>query len=364
MQDTKKTVFLVDDNMTNLMVGKKALSEQYRTFTIPSAAKMFEMLDKVMPDLILLDVDMPEMDGYEAIKILKQNEERAKIPVIFLTAKVDNQSELDGLALGAVDYVHKPFSQALLLKRIEIHLLVQSQKHELEFYAANLEEMVAAKTAEVVSLENAVLLTFSELVECRDDVTGGHIQRTSAYLDILLNEMSRQGVYTDIIKDWNKDMIVKSCQLHDVGKVAVSDTILNKPSKLTPEEYEIMKQHTVFGVKVIETIESRTIGGMSFLTDAKLFAGTHHEKWDGTGYPARLAEDDIPLQGRIMAIADVYDALVSVRPYKKAFTHEEAAAVIIEGSGSFFDPKLIAVFKSIAEMFREAAERANTLFEQ
>jgi putative two-component system response regulator len=341
---------LVDDNITNLTVGKNTLIDKYDVFTIPSGEKLFKMLEKVIPEMILLDVEMPEMNGYEVIKILKKHEKTAHIPVIFVTAKNDDGSELEGLSLGAIDYITKPFSPPLLLKRIEVHLLVESQKRELQRYNTNLENMVKEKTKEVVALQNAILKTVVELVESRDSVTGKHIERTETYLKILVEAMKAQNCHTTELAAWDMDILFQSAQLHDVGKISIKDNILFKHGKLDDEEFAEMKKHTDFGVRVIERIEERT-SKQTFLEHAKIFAETHHEKWDGTGYPQGLSGQQIPLQGRLMAIVDVYDALISERPYKQAFTHEEAVSIIKGNSGTHFDPELVEIFLSVADKF-------------
>jgi putative two-component system response regulator len=187
-------------------------------------------------------------------------------------------------------------------------------------------------------------------VESRDDITGGHVERTQRGLAVMVEGLQDFGLYLDQMQDWDTELLLQSSQLHDVGKISISDAILNKPGKLTPEEFEEMKKHTAFGVKIIEKIEAGTSEN-DFLKHAKIFAGTHHEKWDGSGYPAGLSGEDIPLQGRLMAIADVYDALVSERPYKKAFTKEEAVRIILESKGTHFDPVLADVFEQVADRF-------------
>ena len=358
MEDTENIrhkIILVDDNLATLTQGKNMLRVYYEVYPVPSAAKLFEILEKVMPDLILMDIEMPEMTGYEAIKKMKADYRFTGIPVIFLTAKNDESSELEGFELGAVDYVSKPFSAPLLLKRIANQLLIVEQKKDLKDYADNLEVKVHDKTKEVFNLQNAVLSTVADLVEFRDKLTGSHVNRTRLYIKALIDEMIKEGIYMDIIKDWDLDIFLHSAQLHDVGKIAISDLILNKPGKLTPEEFEIMKTHVMVGVDAIEKI-MRNTNEHAFLRHALIVAGTHHEKWDGSGYPMGLKGSNIPLQGRLMAIADVYDALIAVRPYKKAFTHEEASKIIEEGSGTHFDPVLVEVFKKIKGEFKKVAE--------
>ena len=360
--DEKRLVILVDDNPANLRIGKNVLAEKYAVATAPSAEKMFSLLENNNPAMILLDVDMPEMNGYEAIKILKSKPGTRNIPVIFVTARAEYDDELAGLSLGAIDYITKPFQPPLLLKRIEAHLLLEDQRDKLEKQAAelknfndNLQKMVDEKTQSILDLQSALLRTMAELVECRDDITGGHIERTQQGIKLLLEEIERSCVYEDEVGNWNTELLLQSCQLHDVGKISIDDNILKKPEKLSKDEFEVMKKHAAFGEEIIQKIE--TLAKESeFLKYAKIFAASHHEKWDGSGYPSGLAGNDIPLLGRIMAIADVYDALTSVRPYKKAFSHEEAVEIIIEGSGLQFDPVLVEVFTKTAEEFRKKPE--------
>ena len=353
----RKTIFFVDDDITNLTVGRSNLSEYYGVLTFDSGERLLKALEKaIRPDLILLDIAMPDMDGFEVIKNLKSKEETASIPVIFLTAKDDSANELEGLTLGAIDYITKPFSLPLLLKRIEVHLLVEDQKQELIHFNENLQQMVDAKTRTVVELQNAVLKTMAELVEFRDDITGAHIERTQKYLQILFDELLARDVYKEETTLWDLTLMLPSAQLHDIGKIAVSDSVLKKPGKLTPEEFEEIKVHPSFGAKVIEKIEKNTTD-KRFLKYAKVFALTHHEKWDGSGYPSGLTGADIPLQGRLLAIVDVYDALTSERPYKKAFTHEEAIQIIVDGSGKHFDPVVVDVFLGAKDEFKKSVEQ-------
>ncbi|MDR0457076.1 MAG: response regulator [Treponema sp.] len=351
MESEKKLIILVDDNPANLRIGKNVLAERYAVATAPSAEKMFSLLENNSPVMILLDVDMPEMNGYEAIKILKSKPQTKDIPVVFLTARTESGDELEGLSLGAIDYITKPFQPPLLLKRIEVHLLVEDQRKELQYFNENLQKMVEEKTQNILELQDALLKTMAELVECRDDITGGHIERTRRGVKILLEEIEKNGTYREETKGWNVNLLLQSCQLHDVGKISIDDSILKKPGKLSDEEFAEMKKHTSFGERIIEKVETLTKES-DFLNYAKIFAASHHEKWDGSGYPRGLKENKIPLLGRIMAIADVYDALTSVRPYKKAFTHEEAIRIITEGSGTQFDPALVEVFIRTAEQFR------------
>jgi len=359
MNVEKALIIMVDDNPANLRIGKNILAKKYTVATAPSAEKLFNLLENNIPDLILLDVDMPGMDGYEAIKILKSKVTTKNIPVIFLTALTESDSELTALTLGAIDYITKPIQPSLLLKRIEVHLLVEAQKKTLERQADelknfndNLQKMVDKKTQNILQLQNALLKTMAELVEYRDDITGKHIERTQRGLRILLDEIIASGVYKEETKDWDIELLIQSSQLHDVGKIFISDSILRKPGKLSYDEFEDMKVHTHVGRQIMEKVEILAMES-EFLKYAKTFASSHHEWWDGTGYPYNLKGKDIPLLGRIMAVADVYDALVSVRPYKKAYMHDDAVEIIRKGSGTQFDPVLIDVFLRISERFRD-----------
>ena len=339
----QKTVFLVDDNATNLTMAEDVLAEKYRVIALSSAAKMFTALGKFKPDLILLDVEMPEMTGFEAMRILKSNDAYAGIPVIFLTGRTDSVSEALGIELGAVDFIMKPFSAPVLLNRIKNHLHLDELIRERT-------EQLAHRTEQLVLLQNGIVYTFADLVENRDKNTGGHIDRTATYLKILIDAMLEEDVYIDDMRGWNIEAIVSSARLHDLGKIVISDSILNKPGRLTEEEFTTMKTHARAGERIIDKAIQQT-GDAEFLYNAKVISAYHHECWDGSGYPYGLKGTEIPLQARLMAVIDVYDALVSERPYKKAFTHEEAVKVILNGAGHQFDPLVTEVFGKInAEM--------------
>ncbi len=350
----RQIIAMVDDNVTTLNIARNILRKHYDVYALPSGIVLFNLLEKVTPDLILLDIEMPGISGYEAIKKLKADERLSEIPVIFVTSRYDEGSELEGLSLGAIDYITKPFSPALLLRRIKNHLLIATQEKELKSFNNNLMQKVDQKAQQIIQMQFAILNVVAELVEFRDRKTGGHIARTQQYLDLLVKRMLKDGVYLDEISSWDLTFLIPSAQLHDVGKIAISDTILNKPGKLTPEEFGIMKTHVVRGIDAIERIEHETHED-SFLYHAKRFAGYHHEKWDGTGYPHGLAGEDIPLQGRLMAIADVYDALISSRPYKEEMPLDMAKSIILDGEGKHFDPAIIRVFRNVVDGFEEVA---------
>lgn len=348
MTNERKKIVLADDHIANLTMGRNALCGEYEVFTVPSGEKLLTLLAKITPDLVLLDIEMPGLNGYETIKIIKSQPHTARIPVIFLTARNDPGSELEGLSLGAIDYISKPFSPPLLRKRIEVHLLVEEQKKELQDYTDNLEDMVQQKTKKIVELQGAIMETMADLVECRDDVTGGHIARTQRYLKILVEELVARQLYPEQTAHWNIVQLIQSAQLHDVGKIAINDNILRKPAKLTTAEFEEMKGHTLFGGKVIEKLQNNT-RDHEFFEYAKILTVYHHERWDGSGYPFGLAGEDIPLLARLMAIVDVYDALISERPYKQPIPHQQAVVIIEEGRGKQFDPTLVDLFSSVAD---------------
>ena len=332
----QKTIFIIDDSIMNLASAEKALDPYYTVITLSSAAKMFAVLEKVTPDLILLDIEMPEMDGFEAIKRLKASHSSAKIPVIFLTALSESINEAQGIELGAVDYITKPFSEPVLLNRIKNHLYIDELVRERT-------EQLRNRTEQLERLQNGIVFTLADVVESRDSNTGGHIDRTTSYIKILLHAMMERGIYINEMRTWDLESVISSARLHDLGKITVPDSILNKPAQLTPEEFAVIKTHSLAGERIIDRMEART-GNAEFLHNAKMFAAYHHERWDGTGYPYRLKEANIPLHGRIMSVVDVYDALISERPYKKALTDEEAMQIIGNGAGTHFDPDIATIF--------------------
>jgi putative two-component system response regulator len=332
-----KTIFVVDDDNTTLSVVEKALENQYRVMTMPTAAVMFASLEKVTPDLVLLDIEMPEMNGFEALQQLKANDIWAQIPVMFITGRADAAVEVHGFELGAVDFITKPFSVPVLLNRIKTHL--------------NIDEKIRERTLQLHQLQNAIVSVLADMVENRDKAADGHIERVTAYIRILVEAMKERGVYADEVKEWEIEQVVLSARLHDMGKIVVSDAVLNKPDKLTDDEYEMVKSHPAEGMRIIEKIVKQT-GEAGFLQNAELFAGYHHEHWDGTGYPRGLEGTNIPLEGRIMAIVDVYDALVSKRPYKEAYKNRDAIDIISANAGKQFDPKIAEVFLEVKEQFK------------
>jgi len=339
-----KTIFVVDDNNVNLLAADEALSAHYRVYTLASSESMFQLMENIKPDLILLDILMPKMDGFETIKILKSNGRFTDIPVIFLTSRTDEGTESQGFAMGAVDFISKPFSKPVLLNRINTHL--------------DIENLIQDRTDSLKRLKNGLVTVLANMVERRDMMTGSHIERTTKYIRKLLEKMLEKRIYYDELIQWNIETVISSVRLHDIGKIAVSDMLLNKRGALTADEFENMKKHALEGEGIIEDIIVESGDGF-FLQHAKLFAGYHHERWDGTGYPHGLKGTDIPLQGRIMAIVDVYDALVSARPYKEAFDHGKAVQIITEGRGNHFDPSIVDVFLEYEQEFLKVMSDGN-----
>jgi len=336
-----KTIFAVDDSDTNLSIVKKALENNYRIFTMPSALKMFTLLEKITPDLILLDIEMPEMDGSEALQVLKSNPLYADIPVIFLTSYTDENVEACGFELGVVDYIVKPFSTSVLLNRIKTHL--------------DIDELIRERTTQIRRLQNGIVAVLADVVEERDEETGGHNDRASAYTKILIEAMMERGVYADEMSRWNIKQVVSSARLHDIGKIHIKDAILNKPAKLTDDEYEQIKTHTTEGARIIDRM-IKQIGEEEYLHNAKIIAEYHHERWNGKGYPHGLKGEEIPLQGRILAVVDVFDAIVSKRPYKEAATDDEAFNLIESDIGEYFDPQIVKVFLEVKDKIKAVRE--------
>jgi len=327
-----KIIFVIDDSLNNLILSAETLDPHYVVVTVSSGKKAIDLLKKITPDLILLDIEMPEMDGFDVLRYLKGSERYKAIPVVFLTAKTDHQTEIDGLEMGVVDFIAKPFNPAVLLNRVRHHLDISGLVHE--------------RTLQLYHAKQDIVFVLADVVENRDESTGDHLGRTSRLIKMLLEYMLKKKVYYDQIKDWNFDLIAECSLMHDVGKLNTPDAILKKPDKLTSEEFEIMKDHTLAGVRIIEKIISRS-GENVFLYHSKIFAESHHERWNGKGYPYGLAGEDIPLQGRLMAIVDVYDALTSKRVYKDAFTPERAFEIIMKENGEHFDPQIVDVFCDI-----------------
>jgi putative two-component system response regulator len=307
------------------------------------------------PDLILLDIMMPGIDGYEVCRRLKQDPVTADIPVIFLTAKTEVEDEQMGFDVGCVDYITKPISPPIVLARVKTHLLLKSARDFLKDQNAFLEAEVARRTREVQVIQDVTIMAMGSLAETRDNETGNHIRRTQHYVKALAERLRKNPNYAQVLDDATIEMLHKSAPLHDIGKVGIPDHILLKPGKLTPEEFEIMKTHTTLGRDAILAAERLIQTPSTFLRYAREIAYSHQEKWDGSGYPEGLAGPLIPLSARLMALADVYDALISKRVYKPAFPHEKAIQIIREGRGQHFDPDIVDAFLEVIPQFARIA---------
>ena len=331
------TVLAVDDSINNIDLVVGALRTNYSISVATNGKDALFLAAEEQPDLILLDVMIPQMNGYDVCRSLKQDPRTREIPVIFLPALHDDMDEAMGLKLGAVDYITKPFNPELLRRRVETHI-------SLKVHRDRLEDLVEERTKQLNLTRDTTIEIAGNLAEYRDPETGGHIRRTQNYVKCLAHALRHcNAVPAYPLDDDHIDLLVKSAPLHDIGKVGVPDAILRKPGKLTHEEFETMKQHTIYGKDIITASEKR-LGNESFLRIAREIAYSHHEWWDGTGYPLGLKGKEIPLAGRLMALADVYDALISKRAYKDAFSHDRAVDIITEAKGTHFDPELVDLF--------------------
>jgi putative two-component system response regulator len=354
--ERKATILIVDDSPDSIVLLSSLLKSTYRVKVATSGDKALLIAEgDDPPDLVLLDIVMPAMDGYEVCRRLKLNPKTAEIPVIYLTAKSDDMDEEKGFELGAVDYVTKPPSPSIVMARIATHLHMKSVRDFLKDKNAYLEKEVERRTHEIGMIQDVTMVALGSLAETRDNETGNHIRRTQNYIRILAEKVKDHPRFADHLTGSTIELLYKSAPLHDIGKVGIPDSILKKPGKLEPEEFEIMKNHTILGRDAIIAAEKCLDSPTSFLALAREIAWSHHEKWDGSGYPRGLSGDDIPLAGRLMAIPDVYDALISRRVYKMAFTHEAAVEIIESGSGAQFDPDLACAFLDISDRFKDIA---------
>ncbi|MDR2613449.1 MAG: response regulator [Deltaproteobacteria bacterium] len=330
-------ILVVDDNLANLQFVRSQLSDCYRVALAKSGPQALAMAARSVPDLILLDIDMPGMDGFETMENLKRHHVLSRVPVIYLTASRDTETELRALASGARDFLTKPFEKEILRHRISLHIRFNQYQHHLE--------------DTVKELEDSMVTSFSGLIECRDGNTGGHVVRTRQYVEILGGLLVDRGLFPEDLNRRELGLIVRAAPLHDIGKIGVSDAILLKEGRLTDEEYAQMKSHTVIGARIIDGMYRRA-PTQHYLNYARKIAEGHHERWDGKGYPNGLAGTGIPLCSRIMAVADVYDALVEDRIYRPALSHAEAMRIMAEERGRIFDPVLLDVFLGNDAAFR------------
>ncbi|MDR1657405.1 MAG: response regulator [Deltaproteobacteria bacterium] len=358
-------ILFVDDDPEDISSAREICGND---FSIKSFHSVDRMLDYVkfrrIPKMIFFDIDFHDADGYEAIRYLNNSPRTTDIPLIVLTAKHDVNSAIRSLNCGAVDYLPKPFLRLLFKQRVLFHLALAEQKQKIKAQAAlirsqydllttlreKLLETVDENTGNVTGIHSAILETVADLVDNSDNDEQNVLKRRD--LNVLIGAINENGLYSETC-DWDNGIILQSSRLYDVGKLAIGKNILMKPTKLTAQEYETVKKHTTLGVEMLEKIETKP-NKYDFLRYAKIFAGTHHERWDGSGYPFGLRGYDIPLAGRLMAIADVYEGLTSKRPYKKPVSHQEAVNIILSGKGTHFDPTLVEIFAQVADQFEPA----------
>lgn len=357
-------ILIADDSPDNLAFLREVLGGQYEVCEAAHGEQVLEQARKGDVRLILLDVIMPGMGGFEACRRLKEDVATREIPVLFLTSLDSADEEEHGLLLGAADFIHKPVSAPVVLARVRNQLMLWDARRDLEQYSRQLERRVAERTREIlerdrqlIASQAATIGAFCALVEARNNETGNHIRRTQYYVQELAERLSTHPDFRAQLTPDTIQLIVKSAPLHDVGKVAIPDAVLLKPGKLTPEEWVTMKTHCEIGRNAILVAleESGDPGG--FLGYAAEIAYSHHEHWNGKGYPQGLRGEAIPLSGRLMAVADVYDALTTKRVYKNAFTHAEAIETMRVERGEHFDPRILDAFIEIVDVLQQIAQR-------
>lgn len=347
-------VLIVDDTEANIDILVETLGDDYEISVAMDGESALENIEMELPDIILLDIMMPDMDGYEVCRRIKANKATAEIPIIFLTAMTDIVSKTKAFELGAVDYIIKPFELLEVKARVFTHLSLRLAQYELSKQNEILEKKVIERTKMLTLTQEVTIEAMAYLAEYRDPETGGHIKRTKNYIKLLAEELKKNPKFKDALDDETIEILYKSAPLHDIGKIGIKDDILFKNGELTNKEFEEMKNHTLLGHNSLVKASS-TLGDNSFFKCAMELARSHQEKWNGTGYPDGLTGEEIPLSGRLMAVADVYDALVSKRAYKPAFSHQKAVQIILEGKGDHFDPEIVDAFINIQEEFRKIA---------
>ncbi len=354
----KATILVVDDTIDNLTLMSALLKDLYRVKVANSGEKALKIVQSDgPPDLILLDIMMPGLSGWDVCTQLKQDPVSRNIPIIFLTAMTATADEKRGLELGAVDFITKPVNPPIVMARVATQLHVKAAADFLKDQNLYLEQEVTKRTKELAAIQDVTILAMASLAETRDNDTGNHIRRTQYYVDLLAKHLKNHPRFQRFLSDHVISMLFKSAPLHDIGKVGIPDRILLKPGRFEPHEFEIMKTHCKLGRDAIQHAEDQLGLEVEFLKYAKEIAYGHQEKWDGSGYPEGLAGDNIPISARLMAVADVYDALISRRVYKEGMPHAKAVAIIQEGRGTHFDPDIADAFMALADEFQAVAQR-------
>ena len=354
MEPRPASILIVDDVPANLQVLAGMLDGQgYVTRPVTSGKMALLAAQSDPPDLVLLDITMPGMDGYEVCARMKANENLKDVPVIFISALHETLDKVKGFGVGAADYVTKPFQFEEVRARIATHLKLHALQTAIEEHNHRLSDLVQAQVREISESQMATIFAMAKLAESRDSGTGRHLERVQMLCKLLAVKLGESPRDAATITPAYVENIFHGAPLHDIGKVAIQDSILLKESKLTPQEFEVMKSHTTVGAATLETVRQHYPGN-DFLTLGIAIARSHHETWTGSGYPDGLEGEAIPLAARIMAVADVYDALRSNRCYKPALPHNEACRQILAVGGTHFDPVLVASFQELQPEFEEA----------
>lgn len=358
------TIMIVDDNETELLIAQKALEKDYSIIPMTNSKQALARLAKttLMPDVIVLDIAMPGINGFEMIMRLKTSEKAKGIPVIFLSGDLDNSTELEAYRLGAVDFIRKPVVADLLRKRVELQTRLIEHQRQMDDYNQQLQQTASFQTQNAMRLEYFIIGIITDLISEKDGYSGMHCLRVSKYMGILLKEMLLSGINFGISAD-DYEMIILCSQLHDMGKIGVPDSVLQKEGKYTDEEFVQMKNHTLLAANAIQKY-AYLLPNSKFLNYTYQMARSHHEQYSGAGYPDGLQGNNIPILARILSVADVYDALVSERTYKKAFTHEQAYNIMAQGSGLQFDPQVVAAFQRVHMEFFEISQQNLKMLQQ
>jgi len=349
--EARDVILIVDDIDVNRMILAEILKDDYDITEASSGREAFELLfeENLSPTVVLLDIMMPDIDGFQVLERMKKTNSTKHIPVLFITAADSDETESLGLKSGAADYVTKPFNYDVVKARVDNHI-------NLARYRSRLEQLVARKAAEVTKTYEQTLEVLATIIEYRNLESGAHIRRTTLLTEAMITKMLDVEKFRNLLLSENVFSLIKASALHDIGKIGISDNILLKPDKLTSAEFEIIKTHTTIGSQIIDSISATLPDGDMYLKYAKEICHFHHERWDGKGYPMKLKGEEIPLAARIISVVDVYDALANPRCYKAAYPHEVSLEIIAEGSGTQFDPALIDLLPEVGAIFKNIEE--------
>ena len=344
-------ILVVDDMEINRMILCDMLQDDYQIVEATGGGEALKLLfeENLRPAVVLLDIMMPDIDGFQVLEQLSLHDETKKIPVLFITAADTSEDESRGLKAGAVDYITKPFNLDIVRARVDNHISLSRYQNELE-------KLVATKAAEVTKTYESTLEVLATIIEYRSLETGDHIRRTTLLTEATIERMLGKEIFRTLLLGENINSMIKASALHDIGKIGISDSILLKPGKLSNEEFEVIKTHPTIGNEIIDSIASTLPDNDMYLKYAQDICHYHHERWDGNGYPRGLRGEEIPIAARTISVVDVYDALVSPRCYKGAYSHEESLRIIMEGSGTQFDPNICDLLPALSEVFRNIAE--------